>query len=211
MTPSVDPRTDAGPQGPIPVWVLGLEVDVVDFLSGYRVPGMLQGITPGEVIVSLGEPLPEQRAASVHLNSFSFEGQILFCQPRESRYEAHITIDDAEETGLRRTPRFPVTIHAQLFPPRGSPVDITIVDISSAGLGLELPVAIETGQAIALASESVFVFAIVRHCRQLSSGLFRAGVEMLHLLEKRVGTPAEFVPNRFLGTAWGKRFPKKGR
>ena len=211
MTPSMELRTDGGPQDLIQVWRLGLEVDVVDFLSGYRVPGMLEGITPGEVIVSLGEPLLEQREASVHLNSFAFEGKILFCQPRESRYEAHITIDDAEDSGLRRTPRFPVTIRAQLFPSHANPVDITIVDISSAGLGLELPISLEAGRAIALASETVFVFAIVRHCRQLSSGLFRAGVEMLHLLEKPAGTPAELVAHRFLGTAWGKRFLKKGR
>jgi hypothetical protein len=83
-----------------------LTVEVVDFLSGYSVPGVLQGFTAGEVIVSLQEPLSEQQKASVHLHSFAFEGQILYCRPKATGYEAHITIDDAEENGLRRTPRF---------------------------------------------------------------------------------------------------------
>lgn len=188
-----------------------LTVEVVDFLSGYRVPGVLQGFTAGEVTVSLREPLSEQREASVHLHSFAFEGQILYCRPKASGYEAHITIDDAEETGLRRTPRFPVKLPAQLFPPNASPVEIMIVDISSDGLGIELPILLERDKTIALASEAVFVFAVVRHCRKVHDGLFRAGVEMLHLLQRRAEAAAELPAKRFLGTAWGKRSLKKGQ
>ncbi|HTW67293.1 MAG TPA: PilZ domain-containing protein [Bryobacteraceae bacterium] len=207
---TVNIATQDGPRDSTPVWKLGLEVDVVDFLSGYRVPGMLEGITLGEVIVSLGEPLSEQREATVHLNSFAFQGEILYFQSRESRYEAHITIDDADETSRRRTPRFPVKLPAQLFPAHAGPVDITVLDVSSEGLGIESPVPLEIGDAIALATESVFVFAVVRYCRQLSGGPFRAGVEMLHLSANRIGVPAKVVSSRFLGAPWRKRHLKKG-
>jgi hypothetical protein len=131
-------------------WSFDLNVQVVDFLSGYTVAGVLEGFTPGEVLVSLGEAMSEQKAVSVHFRSFAFEGQVLYCQLRETRYEAHI----------------------------------------------------------AIAMESVFLFALVRHCRPLSDCLFRAGVEMQHLFEKPTEVPGDVVGRRFLGTVWGKRLSK---
>jgi hypothetical protein len=110
---------------------------------------------------------------------------------------------------MRRAPRFPVKLRAELFRAHAPPVGITIVDISRDGLGIELPMRLEAGQAIALATESVFVFAAVRHCRE-SGVLFRAGLAMLHLFEKRVVAPEDRGGSRFLGTTWGKRFHKKG-
>ena len=202
------PIQDPPQNVPIHSWSFNLNVNVVDFLSGYRVAGVLEAFTPGEVVVTFGEPLSEQRAVSVHISSFVFEGQILYCQLRGDRYEAHITIDDAGETGLRKAPRFPVKLPARLFPPHLSPVDITIVDLSSDGLGFESPLSLETGQSIAVASDSVFVFAIVRHCRPLSDGLFRAGVQIQHLFEKAVDVPVTLTGSRFLGTVWGNAFPK---
>lgn len=200
-------------QDPVHVWNIELEVPVhvVDLLSGYSVPGVLQGFTPGEVMVSLEEALPEQRDVSVRFSSFVFEGQLLYCQSKQTLYEAHITIDDTEETGLRRAPRFPVKVGGQLFPSHGGPVDITIVDISSDGLGIESPVSLQIGQTLALASESVFVFAVVRHCRQVPGGGFRAGVEMQHLFENSGEIPPDEARSGILGRVWGRRSSKGGR
>jgi hypothetical protein len=201
------PGTDC-PQSSSQHSLPALEVQVVDFLSNFRVYGVLQGFTPGEVAVLLNEPVSEQRAVAVHFNSFTFEGQTLYCRPREDQYEAHISIDDVEGAGLRRAPRFPVKLPARLLPPHASPVAITILDISRDGLGIESPMAVETGQAIAVECGAVFVFAVVRHCRQLSEGLFRAGAEMHHLFERNVDLPANAPRLTFLQRAWGKRFPK---
>src|ERR1700733_13050809 len=74
---------------------LDLEVQVVDFLSSYTVRGVLEGFTPGEVTILVGEPVDEQRMVTVRLNSFSFEGQTLYCGPRADQFEVHISIDDA--------------------------------------------------------------------------------------------------------------------
>jgi hypothetical protein len=200
------------PQDSSHIWNVELEVPVhvVDRLSGYTIPGVLQAFTPGEVMVSLRESLSEQRDVGVRLNSFSFEGQILCCLSKQTHYEAHITIDDVEEMGMRRAPRFPVKVPAQLFPAHGGPVDIIIVDISSEGLGIESPQSLQMGQTLALASESVFVFAIVRHCRKLSNGVFRAGVEMQHLFEKSAEVAAVEIRSGFLGRVWGRRSSKSG-
>jgi PilZ domain len=187
---------------------LNLQVQVVDFLSGYTVRGVLQGFTPGEVTISVGEPVDEQRMVTVQLNSFSFEGQTLFCGPRDNQFEVHISIDDVEANGLRRAPRFPVKLSADLSLPRAEPVPVTNVDISSDGLGIELPVSVETGQPIAVTTGSVFVFATIRHCRQLSEGLFRAGAEMHHLFQRSVEIPADAPRLTFLQRAWGRRTSK---
>ena len=202
------PGTENNPDGLPWRWPLGLDVQVVDFLSSYTVRGVLEGFTPGEVMILLSEPVVEQRMVTVQLNAFVFEGETLYCRPRQDRFEVHISIDDVQSSGLRRAPRFPVKIPAKLFLPHVEPVAISIVDISSDGLGIELPISVEMGQPIAIATGSVFVFATVRHCRQLSEGIFRGGAEMHHLFERNVELPADAPRLTFLQRAWGKRSPK---
>jgi hypothetical protein len=185
--------------------LMQIEVRVVDVLSNYTVPGALVYFTPGEVVVLLNEAMDDQRTVAVHWNPFSFEGQILYCQPYQDKYEVHISIDDTAGSGLRREPRFPVMIPAELMRPDGVPVPVTIRDISRHGMGLELPFALEIGLPIALASGPAFVFAVVRYCRPLGNGAFRTGVEMLHLFEpKRPAT--EPAPRSFLGDLWDRWF-----
>jgi hypothetical protein len=190
-------------------WPFGLEVQVVDFLSGYTVSGILERFTPGAVTVVLPEAISELRAVTVRLNSFVFGGETLFCGPKGQQFEAHITIDDVEENGLRRTPRFPVRFPAQIFLTQGAPLGITIVDVSSDGLGIELPVPVEAGQPIAITSESVFVFAVVAHCRCVAPGVFRAGVEMQHLFQRPSEERIEEPRVGLLGKVFGKRLAAK--
>jgi PilZ domain len=188
--------------------LLELEAQVVDFVSNYTIRGVLEGFTPGEVTILLGEPISEQRSVTVRLDSFTFEGQTLYCRPRQDGYEAHVSIDDVETTGLRRAPRFPVKLPARLLLRDASSVLITILDISRDGVGIELPISVETGQAIAVECGSVFVFAVVRHCRELPSGLFHAGAEMHHLFEKPVAIPADAPRSTFLSRIRGRRSVK---
>jgi hypothetical protein len=188
--------------------LIQIEVRVVDVLSNYGVPGVLVGFTPGEVVILLNEAMSAERTVAVHWNSFSFEGRILYCQPHEDQYEGHISIDDIEGGGLRREPRFPVTIPAELMRADGVPGAITIRDISRHGMGLESPFALETGLPIAVASGPAFVFAVVRYCRPLSNGMFRTGVEMLHLFEpKRPAT--EPARSDFLRDLWDRWFSRR--
>jgi hypothetical protein len=186
-------------------WDFAVEVQVVDLLSGYAVGGILEGFTPGEVTVLLGESVSEQRSVLVHLDSFNFVGETLYCRPRRAQFEAHISIDDAAKTGLRRAPRFPVKIPGHMFPSRAIPVEIMIVDISRDGLGIESPMLLEAGQPVAIATESVFVFAGVRYCRRVGEALFRTGCEMHHLFERTSQLPADTVRSSLLqkiGGTW---------
>jgi len=186
---------------------LHIPASVVDVLSNYAVPGLLVGFTPGEVAILVDEQMPEQRAVDVQLSSFSFTGQTLYCRPSEGQYEAHISIDDVDRTGLRRAPRFPVTIPAELMTPHGEPIAGTIRDISRDGMGLESPLALEAGQPIGIVSGPAFVFAVVRHCNPIQGGRFRVGVEMHHLFE-RPEPQVNSVHPASLRDLWGKWFTK---
>ncbi len=128
-----------------PTWEIGLSALVQDF-------------TPGEVILLLDDQIEPGTHITVQINDCSFAGDILFCAPRGSRYEAHVTFDDVDATGLRRTPRFPVSIPARVFSLMIDPLEGSIVDVSGEGL--------------------------VRHCRKLPSGVFRAGVQLHHIVGK---------------------------
>jgi hypothetical protein len=189
--------------------LLQIEVRVVDVIANYTAAGVLVGFTPGEVVVLLNEPMSDERVVAVHWSSFSFEGQILYCRPHEDQYETHISIDDTEGAGLRREPRFPVTIPSELMQPDGVPVAITIRDLSRYGMGIELPIALEVGRPIAIASGPAFVFAVVRYCVPSSTGTFRAGVEMLHLFEPK-GIQTKPVQRRnFFRDRWVSWFRRR--
>jgi len=199
-------KGEIGPENSQADWVIGLDVHVVDFLSGYTVAGVLMNFTPGEVTVSVDEIMPEQRSVTVQFDSFVFEGETLYCRPKGHGYEAHITIGDVEKNGLRKEPRFPIQLAGRMFLRNADPVPITIVDFSTDGLGIELPMGVQVDQPIAILCGPVFVFAIVRHCRNIDDGGYRAGVEMQHVLARPVETPAkeEEAPS-LLGRVFGKR------
>lgn len=163
---------------------MGLSVEVVDFLSGYKIAGILENFTPGETTILVEESIPEFRTVTVQFQSFVFEGETLFCGARGREFELHITIDDAEKSGLRKSPRFPLRMQGEIFLKQAPPAPVTIVDISAGGMGLELPIAVQAGQPIAISTGRVFVFGVVAHCRRGPDGGFRAGVEMKHVLER---------------------------
>jgi hypothetical protein len=155
-----------------PTWEVGL-------------PGILQDFTPGEVILLLDDRVTEHTPVTVQLHTYSFEGEVLYCRPRGSGYEAHVSIDDADFMGLRRAPRFPVSLAARVFVSiSDTPVDARIFDISGAGLGIEGPLALPVQASIAVESDENIAFGVVRHCRELSAGRFRAGVELHHIIKK---------------------------
>src|SRR5579863_4752415 len=149
-----------------PTWEVGLSAVFQDF-------------TPGEVILLMDDPIPAGTTITVQVANCSFDGQILYCTQSGSRWETHVSFDDVDETGLRRTPRFPVRIPARIFVAASeAPLDGTIVDVSGEGLGIELPQPVPKQANIAVQSDENTALGVVRHCRELSPTLFRAGVQL---------------------------------
>ena len=156
-----------------PTWEVGLSAVIQDFTSG-------------EVILLLDDPLAAGTRVTIQVNTCSFDGDILFCDQSGSRWETHVSFDDTDATGLRRTPRFPVRIPARIFASAiEAPLDGTIVDVSGEGLGIELPQQLPMQANIAVQSEENTALGVVRHCREIAaSGIFRTGVQLHHIIKK---------------------------
>jgi hypothetical protein len=137
------------------------------------------------VILLMDDPVAAGTHISIEVDTCSFEGQILFCMPNGSRWETHVSFDDTDATGLRRTPRFPVRIPARVFLSSSElPLEGLIVDVSGEGLGIELAQPIPMQSNIAVQSEENTALGVVRHSRELRSGLFRIGVQLHHIIRK---------------------------
>jgi len=155
-----------------PTWEVGLAAEVQDF-------------APGEVILLVDDAVAAGTRVTIQINTCSFNGEILFCKRRGHRYEAHVSFDDVDATGLRRTPRFPVSIAARIFTSVSPvPLDARIIDVSGEGLGIELAAALPMEANIAVLSDENIALGEVRHCRELAPGLFRAGVRLHHIVKK---------------------------
>jgi|SRR5665213_23012 len=155
-----------------PTWEIGLSALVQDF-------------TPGEVVLQMDDEIQAGTRVTIQLNTASFSGDILFCAPSGSHYEAHVSFDDVDASGLRRTPRFPVNIPARVFSGASDvPIQGKIVDVSGEGLGIDLATQLPKQAHIAVQSEENTALGVVRHCREISSGLFRAGVQLHHIVKK---------------------------
>ncbi len=164
---------------------LQLEARVTAPTWEITLPAVVQDFTPGEVIVLLDDEISGGTRVTVQMNCCSFVGDVLYCEPSGSRWEAHVSFDDVDATGLRRTPRFPVSIPARIFSGATAvPVDGRIVDVSGEGLGIELAEPLPMQNNIAVQSEENTALGVVRHCRELRSGLFRVGVQLHHIIRK---------------------------
>lgn len=155
-----------------PTWEVGLPAVIHDFAQG-------------EVILLLADPVSARTTVEVQVNTCSFQGDILYCQPKGSLWEAHISFDDVDASGLRRSPRFPVRIPARVFGGASDiPVGATIVDISGDGLGIEMAEAVAVQTRVAVQSQESTALGQVRHCREFEPGRFRAGVQLHHIIRK---------------------------
>src|ERR1700686_2967639 len=141
---------------------MNLAVSLTPFLSEVSIAGVIQDFTPGEVSVLLEEFVPVGHSVAVKFRNATFNGEVLYSHPKESRYQTNIRIMDTAETGLRSTPRFSVRLPARVFAESLSDlIPITIIDISGAGLGLELPAPLSVGEPVAVASEMNIAFGVV--------------------------------------------------
>ena len=187
---------DAGPS-PIEVKEVSLHLKVrvtmpdADFIF----EGVMQHFVAGEASILLDHRFVKGTEVRVEFHGFQFEGEVLFCEPKDDLYDMHVIIPDVDETGMRRDPRYVLNLPAQLYPPRGEdPVDGTLVDISKNGLGLDSPMNLEVGETVAVESQSNLAFGIVRHCRPLGGGNYRAGLHVYNVIAKKMIVREEVPP-----------------
>lgn len=125
--------------------------------------GVIEDFTPGEVAVFLEAPIAEGEDVKIHVEDFAFNGEVLLCRQCGSQYEVHVSINDFNELGLRRAPRFSVNLDAHIFAPSlGRPLVVKIVDISGYGIGIELPEPLPKESTVAVKTEANTVLGVVR-------------------------------------------------
>jgi len=166
---------------------LGLRVEALVKSPTWEVglPAVIHDFAPGEVILLLADPVTQRTPVDVRVNDCSFSGEILYCRRNGSLWEVHISFDDADASGLRRSPRFPVQIAARVFASTNElPIEGVIVDISGDGLGMELAQGVPVQARVAVQSDQSTALGEVRHCRELKSGRFRAGVQLHHIMRR---------------------------
>lgn len=147
--------------------------------------GFIESFVPGEACLFLDCLLPDHTHVAVEFKGAQFEGEILSSVPLEGGYKTNILVYDHPETGNRRSPRFPVILPARIYiGSSDKPIDATIVDVSSEGLGIELHEYLVPDSTIAIESPSCTTIAVVRHCRRTEANRFRAGLSMLHVMRK---------------------------
>jgi hypothetical protein len=182
---------------------LGLKVRVTTPDTDFSFEGIMQHFVAGESAILLDHHFIKGTQVRVEFNGFSFQGEIMFCEPKDKLYDTHIIIPDVDENGMRRDPRYVFNLAARLYPPGGElPIDATLVDISKEGLGLESPMSLEVGETVAVESQSNLAFGIVRHCRQLASGTYRAGLHVYNVIAKEVIAKEEIPARKQVGRRW---------
>jgi len=182
---TIDAQQTGSDRSSRPARGLNLAAHVMAPSWGLGIAGLVADFTPGEATLILEDLVAEGTPVTVQFNAFNFDGEILFCRPRGSRYEVHVSINDVDGMGRRRTPRFPVSIPARVFAcGLEAALQTKIVDLSEEGLGLEVPSELAIDEIIAVESETNTAFGVVRHCRETSPGLFRVGIQLHHVMRR---------------------------
>lgn len=167
---------------------LGLKV-LVTTNNANVYEGYLEHFIPAEACVLINHHLKQDTQVRVDVNGFQFEGTVVFCKHKNTVYEAHIVIPDADETGRRRDPRYTVNLPARIYGSHtNGPIDGILVDISRDGLGLNCLEKLEVGDTLAVESQASLAFGTVRYCRQTHDGSYRAGL-LVHSVIGKEQTP----------------------
>src|SRR5580698_4475930 len=80
--------------------------------------------------------------------------------------------------------------------------------ISAEGLGMELPEPLPMLANIAVQSEENTALGVVRHSRELSSGIYRIGVQLHHIVRKDLDLEKASAESGWMGKL-GARFGRK--
>jgi len=71
-----------------------------------------------------------------------------------------------------------------------------IVDLSAHGMGLRLTAPVHPGEVVTVESADDVAFGIARYCRPAKGGLFRAGLEIFHVMPNADEQPHSSVIER---------------
>jgi hypothetical protein len=168
MQPHVAPIPDIVAIAGSPSGRFKLPVSVTNASWGIGMSGVFVDFTPGEVKLVLEGIVSIGTLIDVHISECEFPGEVLYCQRREEGFETHVSINDSDESGLRRTPRFPVRISATVSSGNwASPTPLSSSTFRARAWGLKPSVQLPTTGTVAVESESNLALGVIRHCREV--------------------------------------------
>ena len=162
----------------------GLEVHVRTPGLPNVAEGVMEYFIPGEACILAEKSFRVDAPVYVEIHGFEFVGMVAYCERRPQGFEIHVVISNVDEEGRRRDARYLVNWPARVYDSFRAPVNAVVVDISRDGLGLESALKMEIGDTVAVESQSNLAFGVVRHCREMGNGLYRAGLLVHNVLTK---------------------------
>jgi hypothetical protein len=151
--------------------------------------GVIHDVQPHELSILVKQPLAEGSAVSIEFGAVTCDAEVVSCCANGGRYEAGIVMANRKEFDLRAAERFPVTQAVRISAGSlDSEMDAEVVDLSTHGVGLELPAPLEPQESVTLETALDLAFGTVRYCRRLPDGRFHAGVQVFHIMPKEIET-----------------------
>jgi hypothetical protein len=148
--------------------------------------GFIEEISLGAASLVSEGPIDQETVIRITRNDATLDGEVIWCRPDTACYRMNVLVYDGDESGKRRAPRFPVELKAHVHV-KGTNETIKgqIVDVSSDGLGLEVPISLRIDETTAIETESCITFGLVRYCRRTKADVYRIGIAMQNVMPKR--------------------------
>ena len=164
---------------------LGVKIQLRVPGSDYPFEGIIEHFFGGEASILLEHRFQKETRVRIEFDGFHFDGEVLSCQPKGDLFDIHVVLADQDEAGVRRDPRYVVNLDGRIYAPGSvDPIDARLIDISREGIGIECGSPLTVGHMVAVESQLNLAFGVVRHCRQLSSGACRAGLQVHAVITK---------------------------
>jgi hypothetical protein len=164
-----------------PVWITSDSRIAVQFAGTEReVPCTLLEIGNGLVHVRVGTQTWQGFQVVLKFDHLSIPGEVLYCKPKDQEYLICIQLAAPETGSHRREPRYPLNLAGKLIVLSDSGTLVvpgTVADLSRSGLGLRVPVVLETESIICVETEKMLIVGKVRYCKKMGEGEFSVGIE----------------------------------
>ena len=183
------PLIDAGSPAPVESRgaPLGLKIHLRVPGSDYAFEGTIEHFFGGEANILLDHRFQKETHVKIEFNGFHFDGEVLNCQRKGEVFDTHVVLADQDEAGVRRDPRYVVNLEGRIYAPgTEDAINAKLIDISRAGIGVECALPFTVGETVAVESQSNLAFGVVRHCRRLSTGAYRAGLQVHAVITKDI-------------------------
>lgn len=153
-------------------------------ISGTDVPDcfcLLVGIDAGTLFVRSERQIPTSTPIVVAFDHIRLAGVVANCQPTDADWVISVALGSCRRRLEDRVPVGERSVVGIVGPDGTTVVHGTVIDQSSAGLGIRLERSLDTGTRVCVETETLMVFGEVRYCRATADGHFIAGVMIVEV------------------------------